>query len=736
MRGSRSSPPQPPPPNPPPLARPEERGRKIPRLASVRGTTGWGVEIDAYGVIFAQRRPVSVEVASGRIRKKDASYSVVHPEGQGFRGQAEIKLAPGAQLAVDDLWQVQGESVRVERRTWVTGRAPGGFLTSLTLGRRASPARWAKVEPFIPGVAYGRSEPVPRWSIGSPEGRRRGVRSIIAREDRMAAPLFAARFPDGHWLAVLHLQPNGDTVAAESLDVRGEVLIDERFSFASLGAVSRDGLLEVGAWFPGTEGEVTYSVGVLPERQYHRWRRRYHPMTEGMEQAYELAFHFGSGQDPMQFYRTTWRAAWDACQPTWAPVDPDAVVCACSAVLASQVVRVGEKAGIPLEADPTTGRPPSTQTGAIMGFVGANTDAAYVLLRVGEEAEPPTAHRYQALAVTILDSFASIGLNPPLAEGFDLRTGRLTTYRRLRGRPSVYARSIAEGCLATLEAWRFEKDRQRNHPQWLEWCQAGGAWLLKSQGADGRLPRAWQAGSGRVIDASMSASYIVVPFLVRLARETGERQYLEAAQRAGEFTWRRGGSSGCFAGATIDKSAVVDKEAAVIALEGYLDLYDATADRKWLVRALTAATMAETWMYLWDVPMPIDADDASLHWKRGASTVGLQLIATGSSMADGFLAINASAFARLYAATGDSHFLDVARIVTHGTKSMLALPGRTYDLAGPGWQQEHWGLSLLRGRGLNRNWLPWTSVAQAKGILRLRDLGSHLADLVLLSGRP
>ena len=40
-------------------------------------------------------------------------------------------------------------------------------------------------------------------------------------------------------------------------------------------------------------------------------------------------------------------------------------------------------------------------------------------------------------------------------------------------------------------------------------------------------------------------------------------------------------------------------------------------------------------------------------------------------------------YAKLY--TGDEHYMDVARILLHGTKAMLALPVRTYDLAGQGW---------------------------------------------------
>ena len=69
----------------------------------------------------------------------------------------------------------------------------------------------------------------------------------------------------------------------------------------------------------------------------------------------------------------------------------------------------------------------------------------------------------------------------------------------------------------------------------------------------------------------------------------------------------------------------------------------------------------------------------------------------------------------------------MARVVTHGTKAMLALPGRTYDLCGEGWQQEHWCFAVRRGYGLNRNWLPWVSVAHIEGILRLEDIGALLA---------
>lgn len=85
-----------------------------------------------------------------------------------------------------------------------------------------------------------------------------------------------------------------------------------------------------------------------------------------------------------------------------------------------------------------------------------------------------------------------------------------------------------------------------------------------------------------------------------------------------------------------------------------------TRDPKWLARARSAANYAETWIYAWNVPMPSDDDNAKRHWKRGLSTVGVQLIASGHSLVDDYMCFDTDEYAKLYQYTGDAHYLAVA----------------------------------------------------------------------------
>jgi hypothetical protein len=124
--------------------------------------------------------------------------------------------------------------------------------------------------------------------------------------------------------------------------------------------------------------------------------------------------------------------------------------------------------------------------------------------------------------------------------------------------------------------------------------------------------------------------------------------------------------------------------------------------------------------------MPEDAEDSQIGWKPGVPTVGIQLIASGHSLADDYMAFDVASYAKLFIYTGDQHYHDVARILLHNTKLMTCLPAHPYDLPQYGWQQEHWSVAPSRGNGMNRAWLTWVTCSNIQGILELEDFDAAL----------
>ncbi|NLX26353.1 MAG: hypothetical protein GXY61_10405, partial [Lentisphaerae bacterium] len=94
---------------------------------------------------------------------------------------------------------------------------------------------------------------------------------------------------------------------------------------------------------------------------------------------------------------------------------------------------------------------------------------------------------------------------------------------------------------------------------------------------------------------------------------------------------------------------------------------------------------------------------------------------------------SASSYAKLYLLTDDPHYLDIARILLHATKSMVALPGRPYDLKAVGFQQEGWRMGpggSGRGVGGHRFWLPWITANHLYSITGLEEVDPALFEML------
>lgn len=685
----------------------------------------WGICVrNENTILWSQTHPVQLEYYPDSTLNDagQSGYTSIQLEKNGFSGKGAIQIGD-VTFQVEDSWKVTENTLNFSRNLKVKGDAPGGFLSSLYL---LSSGKKKDIRCFAPGMIYGDPNVISADAIG-------GINSgndLWIREDRLPAPMFGVYAENGRSLTVLNPAPQGNTTKEDSRDRQVRTLVDGRFRFGALGAGFSGDTIRVGVKWPGTEGGTSYRGYFYPGGQVHRWRQRFHPVEDGFEQYYAFAFRFEEDKTYEEYYPRAWRWAWDVLAPQVNPQDIELARESMCGMLADQVETrkgiTGLSNMITFQEGFTGQRNDGPFGRTVMGFTGKALEAANYLLQASGLPENPRAEEFRAKGNAIIRSFLKLKLDPPEGEGFYWQTGKPAPAMS-RNRP-LYIRSFGDDLKALLKAAKREKALGREHPDWIAWTRTFADWLLPQQHANGGFPRGWVPVTGEIADSSLQSTYNTIPFLILQAELSGNGKYLEAAIRAGEFAWNNGQSGGIFVGGTIDNPNVVDKEAGTLSLEAYLALHEATKDAKWLERAKMAAAFSETWVYIWNVPMPEDERDEDLHWKKGVPTVGLQLISTGHSLVDAYMAFDADEFAKLYILTGDDHYKQVAAILLHNTKGMLALPGRLYDLPGPGWQQEHWSLAPERGIGRKRAWLPWVTTSHLNGIFGIEEFNSELFD--------
>ena len=752
-------------------------------VSFVRATGGqWGIEItDSITLKLMQQKPVQIEVfrSEQNMHQLAVGYLSLKKETNSVIGKAKLAGASGAKFDVEDRWTISGNVLSLSRKVIVTSSEDSaGFFSAIRLLTQPT-VKWEDADYLAPGLLYG--DPTYDGD-NSPGGTLNyQAKRFSIREDLLSAPLFTLSFHDGNWAAVLDPAPNGETSTEESNALPNTPVIDQHIKFGALGAreVSGGGV-EFGFWMPGTTDE--FGGGFGRGAATPLVRRRYNPITEGFSQSYQVAFRFGNDDSFRNVEREVWRWAWESLKPKVASVDLDLVRRSLIDHLSDHVLVAGNLAGIPFLFDAVTGKPGSyrrmpirmpagnqrPQTNQplnnnpmisaemsletniklakwaaefgidldpdakelyrwpqiLMGFVSKGIESADQLLLEGDRDPGKRGQKMREQGLMIIDSFVrTVGMSPPAGEGFNLWTGKPDC----QATGVMNLRAPSEGMRTLIDSYRREKSHGHEHTEWLNWCIQFADWLLKQQNEDGSFPRSWNAGKGTVNEASGTSSYNPVPFLVKLSEETGQKKYINTAIRAADYIWTNYGSKGVFVGGATDNPNIVDKEAGMLSLNAFLSLYESTKDPRWLEYAKTAGNYTESWIWIWNVPMPVGADDSTLNWKRGVSTVGVQgITAKASGGVDEYLAWGAPDYVRLYKYTNEEHYLDIARILLFNTKAMLALPGHTYDLAGPGWQQENWSMGRNRGYGSHRSWLPWISVNHLHGITGIEEFDPDL----------
>jgi len=702
-------------------------------VSFVRAAGGeWGIEIaGAAAPLIRQPKPATLEVfrMEEEIHQLAAGYRTIEKSAAGIDTRAEITFGEKVVFRVQDFWSLSGAVVSVRRKVEVAGSAPGGFSSSVVFTVDPS-VGWFDVNYLAPGALYG--DPTYDGDR-SPGGTvNYAARRFLMREDILPAPLFALSFNNGASVAVLDPAPRGDTTVEET-KLAKPVMTDARFQFGALGAWQGDqGPIEFGFRFPGTTSAYARWPDAKP-----RWIRRYHPIAAGVAHSYQVSFRFGQNESFRDVTRNAWRWAWSTLDPAVTYIDVEQMRRVLTDHLAAQAATIDGRTAIPFVLNTVADRLQWNWTMAAMGFVGKNIECADQLLREGDRDNTERGQKMRRIGLAVISSMIRAFPKVPLqGTGYDLATGKPWDHVWL----APWLRNATEDMRVLMRAYRRERAVGRQHPEWFNWVKSYVDWLVLQQREDGSFPRRWRPGSNEIEEPTGTTSYCPVPLLVMMTEETGDPKYELVAIRAAEYVWANWGTRGLFIGGASDNPNITDKEAGMLSMEAYLSLYESSKEPKWLQRAKAAADFAESWIWIWNLPMPADADDAQLHWKKGVPTIGVQgITARVAGSVDEYLDWAVPSYAKLYNYTKDPHYLDVARVLLHDTKSMVALPGRQYDLKGIGWQQEGWRMGpggSGRGVGGHRFWLPWISANHLYGITGLEEYDPALFKTLSIRPNP
>ena len=719
-------------------------------VSFARAATGeWGIEI-AGGLAprIAQPKPASIEVyrTEDNIRDLAAGYDAVHRTATGADATADVSADDGVIFHMHDVWSVAGGVLSVRREVKVEGHAAGGFSSAIDLA--LDPAvGWADVNFMAPGAIYG--DPTYDGDRSPGGTLNYAARRLVMREDILAAPLFAVSFQNGASFAMLDPHPRGDSTEEET-KLTQLTMVNPRIQFGAMGAwQAEDGAVHLGFRYPSTSTDfgggrpagaapvtaatlasttpAPVATSAVPPKM--RWIRRYHPITDGFTHNYEVRFRFGANESFRDVTRDAWRWAWETLNPPILNLDVDLTRRVLLDHLESQAMTIDGRTGMPFVRSTTVDVTQWNTTMIAMGFVGKNLECADQLLQEGDRDHTERGRKMRETGLAIIASnIQALHAIPLEATGYNLTTGQPWDHIWV----APWLRNATEDMTTLMHAYQREFALGRPHPEWLAWVKSYSDWLVDQQRPDGSYPRRWKPGTNEIMEPTGTGTYNVVPLLVLMTQIAGNPKYQATAVRAAEYVWSTWGTRGLFIGGASDNPNMTDKEAGMLSLEAYLALYDATKEPKWLERAKAAGNFAESWIWIWNLPMPPDADNAQLHWKKGVPTVGLQdITAANTGSTDEYLDWAVPSYARLYKDTGDAHYLAVAQLLLKDTKSMVALPGRQYDMKGIGWQQENFRMGpgpSGRGVGSHRFWLPWVSANHLHGIVGLDDYDHALYE--------
>ncbi len=693
-----------------------------------------GIIVEKGGrTLYFNARPVYVSVKTyAAINEfRDMAYEHAEEKEGTATGEALFVTGNGSEVFVRDVYTVQDNALKVARHAEVRKRSSDdlGFQTKISFYQAVSD-ELRDFEYFSPGQWYRNNEYAADFALG----KDMDLQYYWRKETYSGLPMFAMRYKDsGETIAMSRWAADATLPSLDRTATENYAYVDPRMTVGSFGVskarpealtytyyghmmatplpdTACDGV-SIDYIYPAVNGQQP-SRGIGPVRTAQpltniTW---VHPMREGFCQDYAAAVTFGCYRDFGSMMRGTWREVYPRLKDRLFEVDNALLFDNMMRFLKEVTRQFGEAWGTPFVAQLPDFDPNSFS--AEIGFVGQQAGIGYQLLRWGRlegDAEAVTK------GLGILDFWADHTMTDA---GYPRLWVHLSTHQD-EPQP-LWVRQIGDGLEAVLDAYVFEAKRGILHENWMDYCVRTADWLVKTQNGDGSFYRSYRDDGSCCMD-SRASTQCVVRFLAQLYLVTGNEEYLQAALRAGEWSWLNQYKLFEYRGGPCDTSDILDKESGIYAMFAYIALFDVTGDRKWLEAACGAADYTETFTFVWDFPVhiPYPAHPFNRNHISGQSNVSV-----GMAGGDIYMAACSYTYYRLWLLTGDPHYCDFAEFLNRNCKQANDADGSCgYRYPGLVNEGAHFGEQEYRSR---YHWLPWCTFVEVDPASRFLDtFGSH-----------
>ena len=677
--------------------------------------------------LYVNRRPLYafIKTALSITEFYDAPYDAIETDGERVIARGCLKSPTGAELAMQDTYEVVGRSFKVSRTTTVLRNVSDyGFASKLSFVLAAS-EDIMEYDCFAPANWYRQNEYSKPYSMGYDKS----CEYYWRNEVNYTLPLFAMQNRASGEMIMLSRWA-GDVTMRDNTFVQSEHVVDRKFTIGSIGfskprsetlnylyygfplrkeiGTRRQGLY-IDYVYPGTDGELPRTDGGYNVDYMMRTKtmtRVYHPMEEGFSHSFSIAVDFGCYDGYYPMMRDAWRIAYARLADPIFPVDHRRHYTLSMEALTNLTRKYGDSWGLPFAC-----QLPQMDVSSVsfqFGFVGQQPGIGYQLIRYGDIYSRPESYRK---GMGIVDFWVRTAMTPfgapqncynPTISGFEPIP--------------FWTRLIADGLENILDAYVYLKKRGVEKPDWLDFCVKAGDRFVRIQNDDGSWYRAYNTEDDSMRMDSKANTISVVRFMIQLYLVTGDEAYRRSAMRAGDWAWANTYRLMEYRGSTCDNTDITDNESGIYAIFGFLALYDLTGEQKWLEALTGAADYTETWTYCWSFPVVCPWPNHPFTQNRisGQSPVTL-----GGGGGDMYMAACAYVYYRLYVITGDSHYRDYAEFIHNNTRQANDLYGE-FGYAQPGLSHEggHFASQVFAS---HYHWLPWVTYVEVDPVSRLYD---------------